>query len=105
MISRPIFWGMLALFSGLAAAQDYPNRPIRLILANAPGGAVYIEPTDRNSGGFFTVPKVGGAEPPSVPKHTEAYRSISPSFKKIEKTLKNIEKHENSCELSIFHAF
>lgn len=28
------------------------------ILANAPGGAVYIEPTDRNAGGFFTVPKV-----------------------------------------------
>ena len=28
------------------------------VLANAPGGAVYIEPTDRNAGGFFTVPKV-----------------------------------------------
>jgi aspartyl-tRNA(Asn)/glutamyl-tRNA(Gln) amidotransferase subunit C len=28
------------------------------ILANAPGGAVYIEPTDRNAGGFFIVPKV-----------------------------------------------
>jgi aspartyl-tRNA(Asn)/glutamyl-tRNA(Gln) amidotransferase subunit C len=28
------------------------------ILANAPGGAVYIEPTDKNAGGFFTVPKV-----------------------------------------------
>ena len=28
------------------------------ILTNAPGGAVYIEPTDRNAGGFFTVPKV-----------------------------------------------
>lgn len=28
------------------------------VLANAPGGAVYIDPTDRNSGGFFTVPKV-----------------------------------------------
>ena len=28
------------------------------ILANAPGGAVYIEPTDKNTGGFFTVPKV-----------------------------------------------
>jgi len=28
------------------------------ILANAPGGAVYIDPTDRNAGGFFTVPKV-----------------------------------------------
>ena len=40
MISRPIFWGMLALFSGLAAAQDYPNRPIRLILANAPGSSI-----------------------------------------------------------------
>ena len=28
------------------------------ILANAPEGAVYIEPTDKNAGGFFTVPKV-----------------------------------------------
>ena len=28
------------------------------ILANAPGGAVYIEPNDRHAGGFFTVPKV-----------------------------------------------
>jgi len=28
------------------------------ILSNAPGGAVYIEPDDRNAGGFFTVPKV-----------------------------------------------
>jgi aspartyl-tRNA(Asn)/glutamyl-tRNA(Gln) amidotransferase subunit C len=28
------------------------------VLANAPGGAVYVEPTDKNAGGFFTVPKV-----------------------------------------------
>ena len=28
------------------------------VLANAPGGAVYIEPTEKNAGGFFTVPKV-----------------------------------------------
>jgi aspartyl-tRNA(Asn)/glutamyl-tRNA(Gln) amidotransferase subunit C len=28
------------------------------VLANAPGGAVYIDPMDRNAGGFFTVPKV-----------------------------------------------
>ncbi|HEY6716377.1 MAG TPA: Asp-tRNA(Asn)/Glu-tRNA(Gln) amidotransferase subunit GatC [Reyranella sp.] len=28
------------------------------ILANAPGGAVYIDPADKNAGGFFTVPKV-----------------------------------------------
>ena len=28
------------------------------VLANAPGGAVYVDPTDRNAGGFFTVPKV-----------------------------------------------
>jgi aspartyl-tRNA(Asn)/glutamyl-tRNA(Gln) amidotransferase subunit C len=28
------------------------------ILANAPGGAVYIDSTDRSAGGFFTVPKV-----------------------------------------------
>ena len=28
------------------------------VLFNAPGGAVYIEPTDRHAGGFFTVPKV-----------------------------------------------
>lgn len=28
------------------------------ILANAPGGAVYLDPTDRQAGGFFTVPKV-----------------------------------------------
>ena len=28
------------------------------VLANAPGGAVYIETTDKNAGGFFTVPKV-----------------------------------------------
>ena len=28
------------------------------ILANAPGGAVYIDPTDKSAGGFFTVPKV-----------------------------------------------
>ena len=28
------------------------------VLANAPGGAVYIESTDRHAGGFFTVPKV-----------------------------------------------
>ena len=28
------------------------------VLANAPGGAVYIEPADKNAGGFFTVPKV-----------------------------------------------
>ena len=28
------------------------------VLSNAPGGAVYIEPTDRGAGGFFTVPKV-----------------------------------------------
>jgi aspartyl-tRNA(Asn)/glutamyl-tRNA(Gln) amidotransferase subunit C len=28
------------------------------VLANAPGGAVYIDQTDKNAGGFFTVPKV-----------------------------------------------
>jgi len=28
------------------------------ILANAPGGAVYIDSTDKGAGGFFTVPKV-----------------------------------------------
>jgi aspartyl-tRNA(Asn)/glutamyl-tRNA(Gln) amidotransferase subunit C len=28
------------------------------VLANAPGGAVYIDPSDNNAGGFFTVPKV-----------------------------------------------
>ena len=28
------------------------------VLANAPGGAVFIDPTDKNAGGFFTVPKV-----------------------------------------------
>ena len=28
------------------------------VLANAPGGAVYIEPGEKNAGGFFTVPKV-----------------------------------------------
>ena len=28
------------------------------VLANAPGGAVYIDPSDRNAGGFFIVPKV-----------------------------------------------
>jgi aspartyl-tRNA(Asn)/glutamyl-tRNA(Gln) amidotransferase subunit C len=28
------------------------------VLANAPGGAVYIEPDDKHAGGFFTVPKV-----------------------------------------------
>ena len=28
------------------------------VLANAPGGAVYIDPSDRDAGGFFTVPKV-----------------------------------------------
>ncbi len=28
------------------------------VLANAPGGAVYIDPSDNNAGCFFTVPKV-----------------------------------------------
>jgi aspartyl-tRNA(Asn)/glutamyl-tRNA(Gln) amidotransferase subunit C len=28
------------------------------ILANAPGGAVFLEPGDPQAGGFFTVPKV-----------------------------------------------
>mgnify|MGYP001617360876 CR=1 FL=1 len=28
------------------------------VLANAPGGAVYVDPSDKNAGGFFTVPKV-----------------------------------------------
>lgn len=28
------------------------------VLANAPRGAVYIDPTDKNAGGFFAVPKV-----------------------------------------------
>jgi aspartyl-tRNA(Asn)/glutamyl-tRNA(Gln) amidotransferase subunit C len=28
------------------------------ILANAPGGAVYVDPSDKNAGGFFAVPKV-----------------------------------------------
>ena len=28
------------------------------VLANAPGGAVYVDRTDKNAGGFFTVPKV-----------------------------------------------
>ncbi|MFZ5779098.1 MAG: Asp-tRNA(Asn)/Glu-tRNA(Gln) amidotransferase subunit GatC [Pseudomonadota bacterium] len=28
------------------------------ILGNAPGGAVFLDPADRNAGGFFTVPKV-----------------------------------------------
>ena len=31
---------------------------VEKVLANAPGGAVYVDPTDRNAGGFFTVPKV-----------------------------------------------
>ena len=28
------------------------------VLANAPGGAVYVDPDDKHAGGFFTVPKV-----------------------------------------------
>jgi aspartyl-tRNA(Asn)/glutamyl-tRNA(Gln) amidotransferase subunit C len=28
------------------------------VLANAPGGAVYLEPGNPDAGGFFTVPKV-----------------------------------------------
>jgi aspartyl-tRNA(Asn)/glutamyl-tRNA(Gln) amidotransferase subunit C len=28
------------------------------VLANAPGGAVFVDPSDKNAGGFFTVPKV-----------------------------------------------
>lgn len=28
------------------------------VLANAPGGAVYLDRGDKNAGGFFTVPKV-----------------------------------------------
>ncbi|WP_421998951.1 Asp-tRNA(Asn)/Glu-tRNA(Gln) amidotransferase subunit GatC [Reyranella sp.] len=28
------------------------------VLANAPGGAVYVDPSDHDAGGFFTVPKV-----------------------------------------------
>ncbi|MBM3643363.1 MAG: Asp-tRNA(Asn)/Glu-tRNA(Gln) amidotransferase subunit GatC [Alphaproteobacteria bacterium] len=28
------------------------------VLANAPGGAVWLEPQDRHAGGFFAVPKV-----------------------------------------------
>ena len=28
------------------------------VLANAPGGADYIDMSDKNAGGFFTVPKV-----------------------------------------------
>ena len=28
------------------------------VLANAPGGAIYLDPGDPNAGGFFTVPKV-----------------------------------------------
>lgn len=28
------------------------------VLANAPGGAVYLDPADPKAGGFFTVPKV-----------------------------------------------
>ena len=28
------------------------------VLANAPGGAVYIDPSDKNADSFFTVPKV-----------------------------------------------
>jgi len=28
------------------------------VLANAPGGAVYLDPAEPNAGGFFTVPKV-----------------------------------------------
>lgn len=28
------------------------------VLANAPGGAIYVDPSDKNAGGFFTVPKV-----------------------------------------------
>ena len=28
------------------------------VLANAPGGAVYVDRADNNAGGFFTVPKV-----------------------------------------------
>lgn len=28
------------------------------VLANAPGGAVYVDPSDKNAGGFFSVPKV-----------------------------------------------
>lgn len=28
------------------------------VLANAPGGAVYVDPSDENAGGFFSVPKV-----------------------------------------------
>ena len=28
------------------------------VLANAPGGAVYLDPAEPDAGGFFTVPKV-----------------------------------------------
>ena len=43
----------------LAVAHNTFREAVRdKVLANAPGGAVYIDPSDKNAGGFFTVPKV-----------------------------------------------
>jgi tripartite-type tricarboxylate transporter receptor subunit TctC len=37
---KRFFPALLVLFAGLAAAQDFPNKPIRLIAPFAPGGAL-----------------------------------------------------------------
>ena len=33
---------LLAVLTGAAAAQDYPNRPVRLITDSAPGGSIDV---------------------------------------------------------------
>ena len=42
----------------MRAAKLADVRVARKWPANAPGGAVYIDESDKNAGGFFTVPKV-----------------------------------------------
>ncbi|WP_158219291.1 MULTISPECIES: tripartite tricarboxylate transporter substrate binding protein [unclassified Achromobacter] len=37
---RPLFLAMACLAAGAAAAQDYPNKPIRMFIPAAPGGGV-----------------------------------------------------------------